>query len=69
MQTVSINHPHAQTAVLLAPFNQPDRDYVNDTLAASGTPRRLYTPARVLRAAKLMDDIAAMKQPAFAKAA
>jgi hypothetical protein len=69
MQTISINHPHAQTAVLLASFNQPDRDYVNATLAESGTPRRLYTLARVLRAAKLMDDIEAMNQPVFVKAA
>lgn len=49
---ISISHPHAQTAVLLASFNEPDRDYVTDTLAVSGCPRRLYTLARVLRAAE-----------------
>jgi hypothetical protein len=65
----SITHPHAQTAVLLASFNAADRDYINSTLAASGTPRRLYTLARMLRAVKLMDDIAAMKKPAFVQAA
>lgn len=57
MQAMSITHPHAQTAVLLASFNQPDREYVNATLAESGTPRCLYTLARLLRAAQLMDEI------------
>lgn len=70
MQTVAINHPHAQTALLLASFNEPDRPWVNRMLAVSGTPRRLYTLARVLRAAEHMDDIDAMNRVNFfAKAA
>lgn len=52
-----ITHPHAQTALLLASFNQPDRPWINRMLAVSGTPRRLYTLARVLRAAQTMDEI------------
>lgn len=44
-------HPHAQTAVLLASFNTPDRVHVDTVLRETGTPRGLYTRARVLRAA------------------
>ncbi len=62
-------HPHAQVAIELAEINSAHRGFVNTQLYLSGTPRSLYTLARVLRAAKLMDDIAAMNQPAFAKAA
>lgn len=68
MQTIPITHPHAQTAVLLASFNHIDRPYVTETLALSGTPRCLYTLARTLRAAQLVDEINAA-HPAIAKAA
>jgi hypothetical protein len=67
MHPVAINHPHAQTALLLASFNQQDRPWVNRMLAESGTPRSLYTLARVLRAAQTMDEINAV--PELAKAA
>lgn len=60
MNPISITHPHAQTAVLLASFHQPDRDFVDRELAVSGTPRSLYALARVLRAAQLMDEIETM---------
>lgn len=55
--TTTITHPHALTAVLLASFNRVDRPYVTETLALSGTPRSLYTLARVLRAAQIVDEI------------
>lgn len=58
--TVSISHPHAQTAVLLASFNHPDRPWINRMLEVSGTPRRLYTLARVLRATQMVDEMAEM---------
>lgn len=57
MPTIQINHPHAQTAVLLASFHQPDRDFVNHELAVSGTPSRLYTLARVLRSVQALDEM------------
>lgn len=57
---VSIGHPHAQTALLLASFNEPDREYVNDTLAVSGTPRSLYTLARILRSAQMVEEMEAI---------
>lgn len=62
--TVSISHPHAQTAVLLASFNHPDRPWINRMLEVSGTPRRLYTLARVLRAAQMVDEMAEMDHQA-----
>lgn len=61
---IQISHPHAQTAVLLASFNNPEREFVNHELAVSGTPRRLYTLARVLRAAQMVDELAAMDHQA-----
>lgn len=69
MTPITISHPHAQTAVLLASFNQPDRPWVNRMLAVSGTPRRLYTLARALRAAQLLDEINAAHPAIVAKAA
>jgi hypothetical protein len=48
-------HPQAQTAVLLASFNSPDREHVARVLRITQTPRRLYTLARVLRAAQAAD--------------
>lgn len=62
-------NPSAQTAVLLASFNTPDRDHVDLVLRETSTPRSLYTLARVLRAAQGMDEIEAMHQASFAKAA
>lgn len=56
--TVSINHPHAQTAILLASFHNPDRAHVARELKRSGTPRSLYTLARLLRAAQIVDEMA-----------
>lgn len=61
--------PAAQTAVLLASFNTPDRAHVDQVLRETKTPRHLYTLARGLRAAKGMDEIEAMHQASFAKAA
>lgn len=69
MQTVAINHPHAQTALFLASFNTPDRPWVSHMLAVSCTPRRLYTLARVLRAAQAMDEINASRPVLLAQAA
>lgn len=69
MQTIQINHPHAQTAILLASFNRPNRSHVRRELALSGTPRSLYTLARVLRAAQLMDEINAAHPAVVAQAA
>lgn len=69
MQTASINHPHAQTAVLLASFNRPQSAHINRELRLSGCPRSLYTLARVLRAAQLMDDINAAHPAVVSQAA
>ena len=55
-------HPHAQVAIELAEINSSHRGHVNSQLYLSGTPRSLYTLARVLRAAKLLDDIEAMNR-------
>lgn len=62
-------HPAAQTAVLKASFNTPDRADVERVLRETNTPRALYTLARVLRAAQHMDEIEAMHQATIAKAA
>lgn len=69
MNRVTINHPHAQTAVLLASFNRPPRAHINRELRLSGCPRSLYTLARVLRAAQLLDEINAAHPAIVAKAA
>jgi hypothetical protein len=61
---VSISHPHAQTAVLLASFNHPDQPWINRMLEVSGTPRRLYTLARVLRATQMVDEMTEMDHQA-----
>lgn len=64
------SHPHAQMAVLLASLNRPDRDWVSQQLRETGTPRHLYTLARVLRAAQTLDEIEAMHRPTvYARAA
>lgn len=57
-----INHPHARAAIQLAAIHNPDRAHVGRELRLSGCPRRLYTLARVLRAAQLMDEIHAADQ-------
>ncbi len=51
-------HPHAKVAVELAEINPTHRGHVNRELYLSGTPRSLYTLARVLRAAEAMDEMA-----------
>lgn len=50
-------HPHALAAVQLANLDRPQRAHVNRELRLSGTPRSLYTLARVLRTAQLVDKI------------
>ncbi|MHB1053488.1 MAG: hypothetical protein ACYCZT_10525 [Thiobacillus sp.] len=60
-------HPHAQTAIELAAFNGQHRAHINRELSMSGCPRSLYTLARVLRAAKIVDEIESMT-PATSKA-
>lgn len=64
MSPVTISNPHALTAILLASFNNPNREFVARELAISRTPRRLYTLARVLRAAQIMDEMHAADQAA-----
>lgn len=51
-------HPHAKVAIELAEIIPTHRGHVNRELYLSGTPRSLYTLARVLRAAQLMDQMA-----------
>lgn len=48
--------PSAQTAVLMASFNTPDRKHVTHVLRETRTPRGLYTLARILRAAQRWDQ-------------
>lgn len=54
----TISHPHAFVAVQLAEIDQPARASVNLVLRKTNTPRSLYTLARVLRSAQLMDQMA-----------
>jgi hypothetical protein len=63
------SHPSAQTAVLLASFNTPDRDHVALVLRETNTPRSLYTLARILRTAQMVDQINAARAAVVAKAA
>lgn len=56
----AISHPHAQTAIELAAFNGQHRAHINRELSLSGCPRSLYTLARLLRAAKIVDEIESM---------
>ncbi|WP_157648684.1 hypothetical protein [Thiobacillus denitrificans] len=52
MIIITITHPHAAQAIRLAQAAQYlDRATVARILARTGTPRALYTLARVLRAA------------------
>lgn len=51
-------HPHAKVAIELAETNPTHRGHVNRELYLSGTPRSLYTLARVLRAANDTDEMA-----------
>ncbi len=55
----AITHPHAKTAVSLAALDHPQRGHVNLVLRETRTPRSLYTLARVLRAAQLVDEMQA----------
>lgn len=56
----TITHPHALAAVQLANLDYPRRAHVSLALRETRTPRSLYTLARVLRAAQLMDRMAAL---------
>ena len=52
MELITITHPHAAQAIRLAHAAQHlDRSTVASILARTGTPRALYTLARILRAA------------------
>lgn len=55
---MQLTHPHAQTAVQLAAIDDPKRAHVNLVLRNTGTPRSLYTLARLLRAAQMVDEMA-----------
>lgn len=52
----AINHPHAFVAIQLAEIGRPARASVNLVLHKTGAPRSLYTLARVLRSAQLLDE-------------
>ncbi len=62
-------HPHAQVAIELAEINSTHRGHVNSQLYLTRTPRSLYTLARVLRAARIMDEINAAHPAVLTKAA
>lgn len=66
---MSPSHPHAQTAVQLATLHGMSRDHVSLVLRETGTPRSLYTLARVLRAARIVDEINAAHPAIVAQAA
>lgn len=51
-------HPYAKAAVELANLDNPKRAHVNLVLVETGAPRNLYTPARLLRAAQMVDEMA-----------
>lgn len=61
-------HPQAVVAVFLASRRDMHRDSITRELHITRTPRPLYTLARVLRAAQMMDEINAA-HPIIAKAA
>ncbi len=50
-------HPHAIAAIQLANIDRPKRAHVNLVLRETRTPRSLYTLARVLRAAQMVDQM------------
>ena len=62
-------HPHAQVAIQMANLDYPKRVHVNLVLCESGTPRNLYTLARLLRAARIVDEINAAYPAVLIKAA
>ena len=62
-------HPHAQVAIHLASLDHPKRPRVNLVLCETGTPRSLYTLARLLRAAQIVDEINAAHPAVLTKAA
>lgn len=52
MELITTTHPHAALAIRLAHASQHlDRATIASILARTGTPRALYTLARILRAA------------------
>lgn len=51
----SISHPHAVVATFLAGIDHPQRAHINRELQITGTPRSLYTLARLLCAAKMYE--------------
>lgn len=52
MELTTTTHPHAELVIRLAHAAQYlDRDTVARILARTGTPRALYTLARILRSA------------------
>lgn len=53
-------HPQAIAAVSLAAIDDLPRERVAHALRLSGCPRSLYTTARILRAARLLDELDAM---------
>lgn len=53
----TITHPHAKVAIELANLDRPPRAHVNRELRISDTPRSLYTLARLLRAAQMVDEM------------
>lgn len=61
-------HPHAQVAIELAEITPQHRGHVNSQLYLTGTPRSLYTLARVLRAAQIVDEINAAHPAIVAQA-
>ncbi len=60
----TISHPHALAAVQLAAIDRPKRAHVNLALRETRTPRSLYTLARLLRAAQLVDEMTEMDRQA-----
>lgn len=54
---ITPTHPHARVAVQLAAIHCPQRAHVARELNIAGAPRSLYTLARVLRAAQMVDQM------------
>lgn len=51
----TLSHPHAIAAVQLAEIDRPKRAHINLVLRETGMPRSLYTLARLLRSAQLVE--------------
>ena len=54
---LALTNPHAKVAVALANLDRPQRAHVNRELHLSDTPRSIYTLARLLRAAQMVDEM------------